>query len=131
MVYWNHNGTLDEKKLPSSKKRDDARELTKSVAALATELFDSIKRRLADNVVLKCHHTFLVPIADHLYGEIQGKVSRLSDGELEALFEVEQTRAKLRRDEQELATVTKRFEKLEAEFMAAADKFSRAGSFGF
>jgi hypothetical protein len=127
MVYW--AGAIDESKLPSSKKRDDPKELKKSVGALAQELFDSIKKRLADNVVLKCHNSLLVPISEFLYTEIQGKISRLTDGDIETMFEVQHNREKLQREEKQLEAVTKRFDKLEGDFMSAADQFARTRQF--
>lgn len=117
--------------------------------ATAVELFDGIKKRLAgaqrprrrsfvgsfrsslsrslaDNVVLKLHNSFLVPMSEHLYGEIQQKVTRLTDQELDTMFEVKVTIARLKEDEVMLGQVTKRFEELEKEFVQAADQFSRS-----
>jgi hypothetical protein len=48
----------------------------------------AIARSLADNIVLKCHNSFLVPMSEHLYGEIQQKVTRLTDVDLDTMFEV-------------------------------------------
>lgn len=79
---------MEDGKLPSTKKKDDAKETTKSVTVVAQELFDSIKKRIADNIVLKCHNSFLVPMSEHLYGEIQQKVTRLTDADLDTMFEV-------------------------------------------
>lgn len=56
--------------------------------AIALELFDGIKKRMADNVVLKLHSSFLVPMSEHLYGEIQQKITRFTDAELDTMFEV-------------------------------------------
>lgn len=123
LIDW--QGGMDEKKLPSSKKKDDAKETLKSVTALSTQLFDDIKQRLADNIVLKCHSSFLVPISEHLYGEIQGKISQLTDQDMDALFEVKVTTARLKREEVQLAAVTKRFEAMEQEFMSATEKFRK------
>mmetsp|Transcript_22683 Transcript_22683/g.38501 ORF Transcript_22683/g.38501 Transcript_22683/m.38501 type:complete len:677 (+) Transcript_22683:47-2077(+) len=124
LIYW-ENG-IDEKKLPSSKKKDDQKETLKSVNALAHELFDKTKQRLADNVILKCHSAFLVPISEHLYGEIQGKISQLTDADMENLFEVHVTIERLQRSEVQLASVTRRFEAMEKEFLVAAEQFSRS-----
>jgi hypothetical protein len=127
MIMWNAGG-IDDSKLPS-KKRDDPKELKKNVSALSQDLFDAIKKRLADNVVLKCHNSLLVPISEFLYTEIQGKISRLTDADIEAMFEVGHNREKLGREEKQLEAVAKRFEKLEGDFMSAADQFTRTRQF--
>ena len=61
-----------------------------------------------------------------MYGEIQGKISQLTDADMENLFEVHVTIERLQRSEVQLASVTRRFEAMEKEFLVAAEQFSRS-----
>jgi hypothetical protein len=48
------------------------------VTSLASKLFEEHRDRIVDNVLLKCHSFFLVPMQTELWGVVQAKVSHAS-----------------------------------------------------
>lgn len=60
-----------------------------------------------------------------LWGEVQSKITTLSDQMLEESFEVTVTKAKLKEDEKHLKDVLEKFRQQEELFRDAANVFSR------
>lgn len=95
-----------------------------SVQVLAKEIFNATKLRITRNILLKCHNYFLVPMQSPLWGEIHGKVSALSNQDLEELFEVPLTTNRLQDEQKTLQHILDRFVQQEANFQSASHAFS-------
>ena len=95
-----------------------------NVHNLAQEIFNATKLRITRNILLKCHNYFLVPMQSPLWGEIHGKVSSLSNQNLEELFEVPLTTQRLQDEQRTLQHILDRFVQQEANFQTASHAFS-------
>jgi hypothetical protein len=118
LIYWENTKVTP----PSSKK--DAGDVKDAVQGLASKIFDSIKERITRNILLKCHNFFLAPMQSPLWGEIQSKVSVLSNPMLEELFEATQTTQRLKDEEKTLQMILEKFGQQESLFQAASHAFS-------
>ena len=118
IIYWEFTKFATDG-LPASEK--DTR---KMVDALAKKLFNDIRQRLTKNVLLKCYNFFLVPLQTELWGETQGKVTALSDEEIEELFEVQATKQKYHQQEERFKAELKTLREQEALFLEASINFS-------
>lgn len=70
------------------------------VRALAAEVFEAIKARIAKNVALKFYNAYIVPVGTALWADLQKAVSELDDKALENLFEAERAKADLQKTEE-------------------------------
>jgi len=95
-----------------------------NVQSLSQEIFNATKLRITRNILLKCHNYFLVPMQSPLWGEIHGKVSSLSNQNLEELFEVPLTTQRLQDEQRTLQHILDRFVQQEANFQTASHAFS-------
>lgn len=125
LIYWElqQDGVdLSKYNHASGKDREAIRQ---AVMTLASKLFDDIKARITKNVLLKCYNFFLIPMQTDLWGEVQSKITTLTDQMLEESFEVTVTKAKLKEDEKHLKDVLEKFKQQEDVFRDAANVFSR------
>lgn len=95
-----------------------------NVQGLTQEIFEATKVRITRNILLKCHNFFLVPMQSPLWGEIHGKVSNLTNQQLEELFEVPLTAQRLQDEQRTLQQVLEKFVQQEANFQTASHSFS-------
>jgi len=100
------------------------RDTKKLVEVLAKKLFNDIRQRITKNVLLKCYNFFLVPLQTELWGETQGKVTALSDEEIEELFEVQATKQKYHQQEEKFKAELKTLREQESLFLEASINFS-------
>lgn len=120
IIYWEaslHKFAADG--LPANE-----RDTKKLVEVLAKKLFVDIRQRITKNVLLKCYNFFLVPLQTELWGETQGKVTALSDEEIEELFEVQATKQKYHQLEEKFKSEHKTLREQEALFLEASINFS-------
>ena len=121
LIYWEHNQATNAAAAAST----DKQQLTPdAVHALAKDIFNATKLRITRNILLKCHNYFLVPMQSPLWGEIHGKVSSLSNQQLEELFEVPLTTLRLKDEQRTLQHILDRFVQQEANFQSASHSFS-------
>jgi len=120
-IFWEYTEYAD-RKLPMD--RSDAEETKRAVDSLARDLFERLKERITKNVLLKFYNFLLVPMQTSLWAEIQGKVTTLTDEQLDQIFEVNATRNKLEADEQNLISQIKTCSTQESQFIEAATHFS-------
>lgn len=122
LIYWENTKVS----VPSSSSKKDVTSLDvkDTVQALAAKIFDSIRERITRNILLKCHNFFLAPMQSPLWGEIQSKVSVLSNEMLEEVFEVTQTTQRLKDEEKTLQLILDKFGQQESHFQAASHAFS-------
>jgi len=119
-IYWDlteypeHNIPID---------RNDHEDTKTTVVQLAKQLFTTLRQRITKNVLLKFYNFFLVPIQIDLWNEIQGKITSLSDQQLEQIFEVSATKDKLREDEKLLQIVLKKCVEQDQLFLDASTHF--------
>ena len=52
--------------------------------ALANDVFIDVRNRITQNTLLKMHHFFLIPLQNQISASMHGRVSALSEAELEA-----------------------------------------------
>eukprot|EP01111_Echinosteliopsis_oligospora_P010549 TRINITY_DN3309_c0_g1_i2.p1 TRINITY_DN3309_c0_g1~~TRINITY_DN3309_c0_g1_i2.p1 ORF type:complete len:709 (-),score=188.36 TRINITY_DN3309_c0_g1_i2:77-2203(-) len=95
-----------------------------AVGALSSRLFEEVRNRITKNVLLKCYNYFLIPMTTELWGEVQTKITTLSDDMLLESFEVTVTRVKLREDEKHLQQIMGKFQEQEEVFLEAANSFA-------
>jgi len=89
-----------------------------AVRELASSIFDSIKKRVTRNVLLKCYNYFLLPLQNDLLGEIQGQINVLTDDSIEELFEVAVNKRKLEQESAHLVQLQQELQEKEAAFLA-------------
>ncbi|EGG23135.1 hypothetical protein DFA_05265 [Cavenderia fasciculata] len=99
-------------------------ETNKIVSKLANKMFRDTRSRIIKNVMLKCYNFFLIPMQSELWGEVQGKITILSDQMLEELFETSVTKDRLKEDERHLNLVSYQFAQQEDHFLLAANTFA-------
>eukprot|EP01133_Synstelium_polycarpum_P002498 gene2498-2844_t len=125
LIYWELQGNEDLKALAESSDPKTSQEETKKIVSnLAAKLFKDIRSRITKNIMLKCYNYFLIPMQTDLWGEVQGKITILSDSMLEELFEVAVTKDRLKEDERHLGQITNQFLQQEEGFLLAANTFS-------
>lgn len=118
LIYWEVGAKIKE----SKKDKDmDPKDL---VNKLTESIFNTIKTRLTRNLLLKCHNYFLVPMQSPLWGEIQSKISVISDDRLQELFEIDSTKHRLQDDEKNLQQILEKFGRQEELFQSASHGFS-------
>jgi len=124
LLYWElqQNGADLHQFNVDAKKGGEA--IRKAVTQLADKLFVDVRSRITKNVLLKCYNYFLIPMQTDLWGEVQSKITTLSDQMLEELFEVTVTKTKLKDDEKVLQQILTTFHDQEAVFLEAANSFS-------
>jgi len=120
-IFWEYTEYSDTK-LPMD--RSEADETRRSVEALTKELFVRLRERITKNVLLKFYNFLLVPMQTELWNEIQGKVTTLSDAQLEQIFEVNAIRNKLDEDEKALKKQIEACTTQEVHFLESATLFS-------
>ena len=125
IVHWDLN--FQQKKLPdvSGADEDSSRAI---VDKFCEELFNEIRDRITENVLLKVHNFLLVPMQTELWSKVQGKITVLTDDELQELFEVTATKEKLKDKEVHLRQMLLSFQERESAFLAAANGFSHPGA---
>jgi len=87
-------------------------------------LYERIRDRIKRNVLLKTYNFFLVPLQIELWNVIQGKVTSLSDAQLEQYFEVGATKSKLTSSIKENEEIIKKSTDQETQLLDAATLFS-------
>ncbi|KAL6056546.1 Dynamin like protein [Balamuthia mandrillaris] len=124
IIYWdmmNFNGH----KFPEKHYEMDIMEKKDEVVALSRVLFKDIRARIVQNVLLKFHNFFFMPIQNGLWGAVQGKVTSMTDVELAELFQAEPNKVTLQERDKELQGEMKQLASLEGEFLEASANFSR------
>jgi len=122
IIYWNQK-FYDQKKLPELNGADEE-EIREIVSESSQDIFNNTRERIAENVLLKCYNYFLVPMQSELWGEIQGKITILSDEQIAELFEVDSTKKTLQDEKNHLDQMLLAFGEQEKLFLEAAKKFS-------
>jgi len=124
IIFWEASQT----KLVSDEKLDLAtatpNEVKQLIEKLATELFNETKKRAIKNVLLKCYNYFFLPIEGQIWGELQGKVTQLSDEAIEEMFQVKSTRQRLQDEDVQLKGVIKVNEEQDNALRNSSLKFS-------
>jgi len=121
-IYWDLTEYAD-RPLPTD--RSDQEDTKTAVVNLSTDLFNEIRDRITKNVLLKFYNFFLVPMQSELWNEIQGKVNCLVDENLEKLFDVSTTKAKLSQNTQQLKEELSKATEQDKLFMEYANNFSK------
>jgi len=124
LIYWELTN-LDSKNIPSTK-GNNPEEIKKIVTKLATETFDKIKERLTKNILLKCYNFFLVPMQTEIWSELQGSITCFPDEQLQDLFEVQATTARLISNQKDMQTILSKFSEQEHLFLDYTSTFSKA-----
>jgi hypothetical protein len=125
LVYWDLNSSqveLLEKFKAGSATADEA------VRSLAENLFESIKKRVVSNILLKTYEGLLVPVLDGVAIDLQGKIAVLTDSELEEIFEITITKASLEKQLENWSQITAQHQQQEAAFYAASVDFTHPSS---
>jgi hypothetical protein len=120
-IFWEYTEYAD-RNLPLD--RSDAEETKKAVDSLARELFTRLRERITKNILLKFYNFLLVPMQTELWSEIQGRISTLSDEQLDQIFEVNATKSKLKEDEKALRQLIEHYSQQEELFLEASTHFS-------
>ena len=121
IVYWDINSRKE--KMPDLGAADEAT-AAKAVSEFARKLFDELRERIVENVLLKCHNFFLVPMQTELWGDIQGKITQLDDQAISEMFQVTATREKFKKKEEELRSKVKKLQDQETQLQNAMNGFS-------
>eukprot|EP01133_Synstelium_polycarpum_P002548 gene2548-2919_t len=103
--------------------RNDHVDTKSTVENLTTQLFDTIRKRITKNVLLKFYNFFLVPMQTDLWTEIQGKITCLGNDSLEQIFEVNATKEQLKEDEKKHQSVLEKYTQNDDLFLKAASQF--------
>ncbi|EGG22757.1 dynamin like protein [Cavenderia fasciculata] len=120
-IYWELTEHPDQN-LPFLKA--DHQDTKSTVEHLTTQLFDTIRKRITKNVLLKFYNFFLVPMQTDLWTEIQGKITCLSSESLEQIFEVNATKELLKDDEKKHQGILDKYSQNDEAFLRAASAFS-------
>jgi len=124
LLYW-ESTNLDQKTISSINPKSSSEDAKKAVQKLATETFETVRDRIAKNVILKTYNYFLVPLQTELWGAIQGNITCLTDVELRESFEVEATMKKLEEQKNEMDSVLSKFAEQENNFLKYANEFAK------
>lgn len=116
---------MDQKTISSINPKSSSEDAKKAVQKLATETFETVRDRIAKNVILKTYNYFLVPLQTELWGAIQGNITCLTDVELRESFEVEATMKKLEEQKNEMDSVLSKFAEQENNFLKYANEFAK------
>eukprot|EP01099_Mayorella_cantabrigiensis_P000830 TRINITY_DN1356_c0_g1_i1.p1 TRINITY_DN1356_c0_g1~~TRINITY_DN1356_c0_g1_i1.p1 ORF type:complete len:728 (-),score=209.06 TRINITY_DN1356_c0_g1_i1:108-2291(-) len=120
-IYWDLTEYAD-RSLPMDRNDPDTK---RAVVDLATELFkETLQKRIIKNVLLKFYNFFLVPMQTELWSVVQGKISSLSDTELEQIFEVNATKDRIKEEEKRLLQIVSQCAEQEVVLLEAASKYS-------
>eukprot|EP01132_Coremiostelium_polycephalum_P007622 gene7622-9377_t len=103
--------------------RNDHQDTKTAVEQLTTQLFETIRKRITKNVLLKFYNFFLVPMQTELWNEIQGKITCLSNESLEQIFEVHATKDQLKEDEKLQQSILEKYSQNDELFLKAASQF--------
>lgn len=121
ILYWDVNNRKEPLPDVSKLSDDDA---VKAVGDFAGKLFDELRERIVENVLLKCHHFFLVPVQTDLWGDVQGKVTQLEDQAIAEMFQVTTTRDRFKRDEEKLRNHVRKLQDQEMALQQSVNGFS-------
>jgi len=122
-IYWDLTSEYSDRQLPLE--RNDLEDTKTAVVHLATELFSELRDRITRNVLLKFYNFFLVPMQNELWNEIQGKVNTLPESALEQIFEVQQTKDKLKDTSKQFQEELNKLAEKDKQFMHYAAAFSK------
>ena len=120
IVYWDLNSRKDP--LPDLSGATEEKAAA-AVSEFAGKLFVDLRERVVENVLLKCHNFFLVPMQTDLWGDIQGKVTQLDDQAIAEMFQVAATRERFKRDEEKLRSSVKKLQDQEGTLQNAISGF--------
>ncbi len=121
IVYWDINSRKEP--LPDLVGATEERAAA-AVSEFAGKLFAELRERVVENVLLKCHNFFLVPMQTELWGDIQGKVTQLEDAVISEMFQVVATRERFKRREDGLRNDVRKLQEQESQLNAASNGFS-------
>lgn len=119
-IYWDLTEYAD-RSLPMDRNDPDTK---RAVVDLSTELFKDLQKRITKNVLLKFYNFFLVPMQTELWSVVQGKISSLSDTELEQIFEVNATKDRIKEEEKRLLQIVQQCAEQELVLLESASKYS-------
>jgi hypothetical protein len=120
-VYWDINSRKEP--LPDLGGASEERAAA-AVTEFAGKLFGELRERVVENVLLKCHNFFLVPMQTELWGDIQGKITQLEDAAISEMFQVVATRERFKRREDALRNDVRKLQEQESQLNAATNGFS-------
>jgi hypothetical protein len=121
IVYWDINSRKEP--LPDLGGASEERAAA-AVSEFAGKLFGELRERVVENVLLKCHNFFLVPMQTELWGDIQGKITQLEDAAISEMFQVVATRERFKRREDALRSDVRKLQEQESQLNAATNGFS-------
>lgn len=124
-IYWDLTSEYADRNLPLE--RNDQDDVKQAVVSLSTKLFAELRDRITKNVLLKFYNFFLVPMQSELWNEIQGKVTCLSDTNLEGIFEVVSTKDKLKVNIKSMQDDITKLAEQEKVFLQHSSAFSKTG----
>ncbi len=122
IVYWDINSRKEP--LPDVGPSATEEKAAATVSDFAARLFAELRERVVENVLLKCHNFFLVPMQTELWGDIQGKITQLEDSAISEMFQVVATRERFKRQEDGLRNDVRKLQEQESQLNAAANGFS-------
>jgi len=122
-IYWDLTSEYSDRQLPLE--RNDQDDTKNAVVHLATELFNELRDRITKNVLLKFYNFFLVPMQSELWNEIQGKVNTLPDSALDQIFEVQQTKEKIKDHAKGLQDELAKLSEKDKQFVQFAAAFTK------
>ncbi|GAM24603.1 hypothetical protein SAMD00019534_077780 [Acytostelium subglobosum LB1] len=100
-------------------------EYTRSHVEYLTErIFESIRKRLTKNVILRFYNFFLVPMQTDLWSVVQGRINSLTDDTLAQLFELDTNKSMLAQESARQTAILSRYKQRREEFRQAAAQFS-------
>lgn len=120
IIYWDINSRKEPLPDVGSANEEEAAAV---VSDFAAKLFQELRERVVENVLLKCHNFFLVPMQTDLWGDIQGRVTQLDDQSISEMFQVTATRDKFKKKEERLRQEVKKLQEQESALQAAMNGF--------
>lgn len=99
-----------------------------AVKGLARMMFEEIKKRVVDNVVLHCYDRMLVDVLGGMMVSVQTMIAKLSDKELADLLEMGIVRENIAKSIESYESAMEGFVAQEEAFVKAAELFSQNGA---
>jgi len=97
----------------------------KLLLSLVTMLFSEIRSIVTNNILLKCHHFFLVSMPRDLSGEILSDISSFDDKLMEEMFDLTKVKQDLKTEEAKETLNMKNYQEKEFSLRDLATQFSR------
>jgi len=117
-IYWDYTEHVDKPPM------DPTADQSKLVIQCTSDIFRVLRTRIIKNVIYKLYNFFLVPIQTDLWNAMQGKLSQLSDQQLESTFEVGATKDKVNDQIRRLENLVQQCSSLENDLLQVSYQYS-------